>query len=245
MKLIPIILSGGSGARLWALSRKHYPKHYIPLVGDNSMLQETILRLYAIDSLGDLIIVCNNDHQFLVVEQCQQINIKNPTIILEPIGRNTAPAITAAALQIHKEFEDAVLLVISADHIIQDVKAFYQAINIAINQAQDGRIVTFGIVPTDANTSYGDIKFYMNDTDDAYKVENFVEKPNIETALHYLEKGNYLWNSGMFVFKASTIINELTFHSPEIVKQVSNAVNRAEHSHDFIRLDKDAFELSL
>ena len=244
MQIIPVILSGGSGTRLWPLSRKQYPKQYLPLASDNTMLQETILRLNGLDNLANPIIVCNADHRFLVAEQCQQIDIKNPTILLEPVGRNTAPAITAAALQSLRDSNDAVLLVLSADHVIQDVEAFHQAINIASRQAQEGKLATFGIVPTDANTGYGYIKSSKDDIDGAYKVEEFVEKPNLVTAQSYLEQGNYLWNSGMFMFEAATLIDELTVHSLDIVNSVSDAVNNAEQDLDFIRLDKKAFESS-
>ena len=158
MQIIPVILSGGSGTRLWPLSRKQYPKQYLPLAGDNTMLQETILRLSGLDNLADPIIICNADHRFLVAEQCQQIGIKNPTILLEPVGRNTAPAIAAAALQSLKNSDGSMLLVLSADHVIQDVDVFHEAINIASQQAQSGKLATFGIVPTDANTGYGYIK---------------------------------------------------------------------------------------
>jgi len=244
MKIIPVILSGGSGTRLWPLSRKQYPKQYLPLAGDNTMLQETILRLSGLDNLADPIIVCNADHRFLVAEQYQQIDIQDPTILLEPVGRNTAPAIAAAALQSLKQTDDAVLLVLSADHVIQDVEAFHQAINIASQQAQAGKLATFGIVPTDANTGYGYIKASKGDDNGAHKVEEFVEKPDLETAEKYLEQGNYLWNSGMFMFKAATLIDELTVHSLDIVNSVSDAVNNAEQDLDFIRLDKQAFESS-
>ena len=244
MQIIPVILSGGSGTRLWPLSRKQYPKQYLPLAGDNTMLQETILRLNGLDNLADPIIVCNADHRFLVAEQCQQIDIQNPTILLEPVGRNTAPAIAAAALQSLKQTDDVVLLVLSADHVIQDVEAFHQAINIASQQAQVGKLATFGIVPTDANTGYGYIKASKGDDNGAHKVEEFVEKPDIKTAESYLEQSNYLWNSGMFMFKADTLIDELTTHSPNIVVSVNNAVNNAAQDLDFIRLDKQAFESS-
>jgi mannose-1-phosphate guanylyltransferase/mannose-6-phosphate isomerase len=244
MQIIPVILSGGSGTRLWPLSRKQYSKQYLPLVGDNTMLQETILRLGGLDNLADPIIVCNADHRFLVAEQCQQIDIQNPTILLEPVGRNTAPAIAAAALQSLKTSGDTVLLVLSADHVIQDIDAFHEAINIANNQAQEGKLATFGIVPTDANTGYGYIKSSKNNTDGAYKVEEFVEKPDLETAEKYLDQGNYLWNSGMFMFKADTLIDELTTHSPDTVKLVSDAVNNATQDLDFIRLEEQSFALS-
>jgi mannose-1-phosphate guanylyltransferase/mannose-6-phosphate isomerase len=244
MQIIPIILSGGSGKRLWPLSRKQYPKQYLPLVGDNTMLQETILRLNGLDNLADPIIICNAGHRFLVAEQCQQIDITNPTILLEPIGRNTAPAIAAAALQSIKDSKDSVLLVLSADHVIQDVKAFHKAINIANKQAQSNKLAIFGIVPTDANTDYGYIKASEDNNDGAYKVDEFVEKPNLLTAQSYLEQGNYLWNSGMFMFQAKTLIGELTTHSPDIMKAVHNAVDNATQDFDFIRLEKQAFESS-
>jgi len=244
MQIIPVILSGGSGTRLWPLSRKQYPKQYLPLASDNTMLQETILRLNGLDNLADPVIVCNADHRFLVAEQCQQIDIKSPIILLEPVGRNTAPAIAAAALQSLRQTDEAVLLVLSADHVIQDVEAFHQAINIASSQAQEGKLATFGIVPTDANTGYGYIKSSKDNIDGVYKVEEFVEKPNLKTAQSYLEQGNYLWNSGMFMFKADTLIDELTAHSPEIIASVNNAVNNAKQDLDFIRLDKQAFESS-
>jgi len=244
MQIIPVILSGGSGTRLWPLSRKQYPKQYLPLAGDNTMLQETILRLSGLDNLANPIIICNANHRFLVAEQCQQIDIENPVILLEPVGRNTAPAIAAAALQSLKQTDDAVLLVLSADHVIQDVEAFHQAINIASQQAQAGKLATFGIVPTDANTGYGYIKSSVDSNNGAHEVEEFVEKPDLQTAQTYLEQGNYLWNSGMFMFKATTLINELTVHSLDIVNSVSDAVNNAEQDLDFIRLDKKAFESS-
>jgi mannose-1-phosphate guanylyltransferase / mannose-6-phosphate isomerase len=244
MQITPVILSGGSGTRLWPLSRKEYPKQYLPLVGDNTMLQETMLRLNGLDNLTDPVIICNADHRFLVAEQCQQIGIKNPTILLEPIGGNTAPAIAAAALQSLKDSKDSILLVLSADHVIQDVDAFHKAINIASQQAQGGKLATFGIVPTDANTGYGYIKLSKDNNNGAYKVEEFVEKPDLKTAEFYLEQGNYLWNSGMFMFQAHTFIDELTIHAPNIVISVNNAVNNALQDLDFIRLEKQAFESS-
>ena len=244
MKIVPVILSGGSGTRLWPLSRKQYPKQYLPLVGDNTMLQETILRLNGLDNLADPVIVCNADHRFLVAEQCQQINIKNPTILLEPIGRNTAPAIAAAAFQAQKTSEDSILLVLSADHVIENVNEFHKAIDIAFKQAQQGKLATFGIVPTEANTGYGYIKSAINETGGAYQVEEFVEKPDAKTAKSYIEQGNYLWNSGMFMFQTSTLINELSEYSPNIVISVIDAVRKSKQDLDFIRLDEKSFKSS-
>jgi len=244
MEIVPVILSGGSGTRLWPLSRKEYPKQYLSLFGKNTMLQETILHLSGLDNLSDPIIVCNVNHRFLVAEQCQQIGINNPTILLEPVGKNTAPAITAAALQSLNIAEDVILLVLSADHVIQDIKAFHKSIKIAIKQALDRKLVTFGIVPTDANTGYGYIKLSDGNPGGVSKVEEFVEKPDIETARGYLKQGNYLWNSGMFVFRARVLIDELTSHSPDIIVSVTRAFDSAFQDLDFVRLDKKTFELS-
>ena len=207
MKIIPVILSGGSGTRLWPLSRKEYPKQFLSLLGDNTLLQETILRLNGLKNLSNPIIVCNQYHRFLVAEQCQQIDVTNPIILLEDEGRNTAPAIAAAALQSLKISDDSVLLVLSADHIIQDIDKFYSSINVAFKHSQNGKLVIFGIVPKEANTQFGYIKPSKDCDDGAYKVKEFVEKPNLLTAQEYLDQGDYLWNSGMFLIKASTYLN--------------------------------------
>ncbi len=244
MKIIPVILSGGSGTRLWPLSRKEYPKQYLSLVGDNTLLQETIMRLNGLKNLADPIIVCNQNHRFLVAEQCNQINITRPTILLEDVGRNTAPAIVAAALQALKISDNPVLLVLSADHIIQDIDKFHSAINIATKQALNGKLAIFGIVPTEANTGFGYIKSSQDCNDGAYRVKEFVEKPNLSTAQFYLDQGDYLWNSGMFMFQANTLMNELNQYAPDIVKAVSNAVKNATKDLGFIRLEKNAFALS-
>ena len=244
LQVTPVILSGGSGTRLWPLSRKQYPKQYLPLTSDITMLQDTILRLNGLENLTDPIIICNADHRFLVAEQCQQINIKNPKILLEPVGRNTAPAIAAAALQSLKDSDDSTLLVLSADHVIQDIEAFHKAIKIASQQAQSGKLATFGIVPTDANVGYGYIKSSEENNDGAHKVEEFVEKPDLKTAQFYIDQGDYLWNSGMFMFQARSYIDELTAHAPNIVTSVNNSFNNATQDLDFIRLDRQAFESS-
>jgi len=254
-KIIPVILLGGSGTRLWPLSRKQYPKQYLPLVSDNTMLQETLLRLEGLNNLADPIIICNIDHRFLAAEQCQQIGITSPTILLEPVGRNTAPAIVAAALQSLKIADDAMLLVLSADHVIQDTNAFYEAINIAKNQALNDKLVIFGIMPTDANTGYGYIQVRPeSDKFSVMNVESFHEKPNLTVAEKYLAVNSklsvknlpleFLWNSGMFMFQASTLINELNIYSSDIVISVNDAVNNATQDLDFIRLEEQAFESS-
>jgi len=238
----PVILAGGSGTRLWPLSRKQHPKQYLSLMNGNTMLQETILRLANLGDIVDPIIVCNADHRFLVAEQCKQIGIDNPIILLEPAGRNTAPAITAAALQALKIYRDAVLLVLSADHDIRDVDEFHRMIDISVGQAQLGKLVTFGVVPTSAHSGYGYIKFSNIDTKGVCKVEQFVEKPNLETAQKYLSQGGYLWNSGIFVFLASVLVKELSVYSPNIVESVNHAVNTAKQDLDFIRLGAREFE---
>ena len=243
-KIIPVILSGGSGTRLWPLSRKHYPKQYLPLTGDNTMLQKTILRLNGLGNLADPIIVCSFEHRFLVAEQCKQIDITSPLIVLEPVGRNTAPAILAAALQSIKESDDALLLVLAADHVIQNIGAFHSSINVATKQAKEGKIVTFGIVPTYASTEYGYIRSSKESVNGAHKVEQFVEKPDLKIAESYFEKDNYLWNSGMFMFKANVLIVEMIIHSPDIYSSVNNAIEKADQDLDFVRLNKQAFKLS-
>jgi len=259
MKIIPVILSGGSGNRLWPLSRKQFPKQYLSLVGVNSMLQETIIRLKGVENLSKPIIVCNEDHRFIVAEQLKKINVDGALIILEPVARNTAPAIVAAAiqsLQIKSSIDD-VLLILSADHFIQDDDAFYDALNIAIKYAQKGKIVTFGVKPTHANTEYGyvhaEITSNLN-SNDVMNVRSFVEKPNRKLAEIYLKENNqakinkqtlsWYWNSGMFAVQVSVLITELSIHSSEILSKVRSSVENAIHDLDFIRLEEKTFALS-
>jgi mannose-1-phosphate guanylyltransferase/mannose-6-phosphate isomerase len=245
MKIVPVILSGGSGERLWPLSRRQLPKQYLPLATDKTMLQETILRLNGLPNVSDPIIICNSDHRFLVAEQCQELNIKNLTILLEPIGRNTAPAIAAAAFQSKLQNKDAVLLILSADHVIGDKEAFHQSINIAYEQAIKGKLVTFGIVPTDANTGYGYIETANKDSSSSVRnVERFIEKPNQALADSFVNLGNYFWNSGMFLFEVNTLISELKLYCNDVLETITLAVNYAQKDLDFIRLDKKAFELA-
>jgi mannose-1-phosphate guanylyltransferase / mannose-6-phosphate isomerase len=244
-QIVPIILSGGSGTRLWPLSRKKYPKQYLPLLSDNSMLQETIIRLRGLNNVTDPVIVCNADHRFLVAEQCKEVGITNPSIILEHVGRNSAPAITAAALYISTKYDDSsLLLVLAADHVITDIKSFHEAIKLAILEAQKEKLVTFGIVPTNANTGYGYIKLSKSEEKGVNHVEKFVEKPDLKTAITYLEEGNYLWNSGMFMFKANILLSEIKTYSSDIFRYVSDAFNKSTEDFDFLRLNENAFESS-
>ena len=244
MKVIPVILSGGSGTRLWPLSRKDHPKQYLSLMGNHTMLQETILRLEGLDYLASPIIICNNDHRFIVSEQCKQINIANPTIILEPIGRNTAPAIAAAAFQSLMQSDNSILIILSTDHVIQDVEKFQKSIRLAIKQAKDGKLVTFGVVPKYAHTGFGYIKLSGETSRGVFNVEKFVEKPDLQTAQLYLEQGNFLWNSGIFAFQAKTLIDELKIHSSEIVKSVKESLDNATKDLGFIHLEAKSFTSS-
>ena len=246
MNIVPVILSGGSGTRLWPLSRQQYPKQFLSLMGNNSMFQETILRLKGLESLLDPIVVCNDNHRFLVAEQLNQIGINNASIILEPVGRNTAPAITAAMLQIINgvDKQDSIMLVLSADHEINDIEEFQKTINVAKIHAEKGRLVTFGIVPKSPNTGFGYINFSGDENSDIFEVKKFVEKPNQKTAESYINDGFYLWNSGMFMFDSNQLLQELTSYCPEILNAVRQSFGNATQDLDFIRLESDFFESS-
>jgi len=245
MKIVPIILSGGSGTRLWPLSREQHPKQYINLFGGYSMLQETLLRLNGLSEVVEPIIICNDEHRFIVSEQLKQIQIDKSTILLEPVGRNTAAAITAAALQtIKMKIDDALLLVLSADHNIVNTESFHEAIRMATTQAQNSKLVVFGIVPTHPNTGYGYLKADFNSNEKFIPVDKFVEKPNKSLAEKYIQDGRYFWNSGMFVFKPEFFINELSFYSKDIVDAIQAAFDNSITDLDFIRLEKKSFESS-
>lgn len=244
-KIIPVILSGGSGTRLWPLSRGKKPKQFLNLLNDHSMLQNTLLRLKGLDGVEAPIIICNDDHRFMVAEQLREINIDDSVIMLEPSGRNTAPAIAAAALKAISEGDDPLLLVLAADHQIRDVSAFQKAVSDALKAGENGWLVTFGIVPDSPQTGYG----YIKQSDQAmkefsgniFKVDEFKEKPDLETAAKYLDQGGYCWNSGMFLFKASTIVSELEKRVPDILKYTRDSLLNAEVDLDFVRLQKEAF----
>ena len=244
MKITAVILSGGSGTRLWPLSRKNQPKQYLPLISKNSMLQETILRLDGLENLSDILVVCNEEQRFLVADQLQQINISNFKILLEPSGRNTAPAIAAAALEMIKN-ENRIMLVLSADHVIENIDEFHRVVGIAVKNAKSKKLVTFGVPVVNANTEYGYIKFSSEQKDGAFKVEKFTEKPNKTEAEAYFSSGKYMWNSGMFLFQAKVLINELELHSKDIIDSVRQSVDLAKRDLDFVRLDKQSFESSV
>ncbi|PHS69264.1 MAG: mannose-1-phosphate guanylyltransferase/mannose-6-phosphate isomerase [Methylophaga sp.] len=237
--MIPVIMSGGSGTRLWPLSRKNKPKQFLALLGEHSLFQETIIRLANIDGLEAPIVICNEDHRFMVAEHLHELAITDAKILLEPYARNTAPAIAVAAIQAQQTGNDPILLVLAADHVIRDNAAFHQAIEQAKLQAEQGYIVTFGIVPTVAHTGYGYIK--AQEKNKTSSVEAFVEKPDQETAKAYVESGNYYWNSGMFMCKASTMLEELEHFAPEMLSSCHQAVVDSVEDLDFIRLGKDSF----
>ena len=237
--IVPIILSGGSGTRLWPLSRKLHPKQFINLVNETTLFQDTILRLPK--DVAEPLIICNEEHRFLAAEQLREIGKKTKGIILEPEGRNTAPAVALAALQFINKGEDPILLVLSADHLIKNIEAFHQSITIASELVENNKLITFGIVPDKAETGYGYIEANINNTDDYYSIKSFTEKPNQKNAKKYLDSGNYLWNSGMFMFKASVYLKELEKFEPEILSACKKSCTTKNIDSDFIRIDNDAF----
>ena len=237
--MIPVILSGGSGTRLWPLSRGQYPKQFLPLVSRYTMLQETIRRLDGIADLQAPIAVCNEDHRFMLAEQLWEIGIKPAAIILEPMGKNTAPAVALAALSAASA--DDILLVLPADHVIANLQAFHQAIAQAKILAEQDFLVTFGIVPNEPETGYGYIKRDVVQYGDAFKVAAFVEKPDADTAQQYVDSGNYFWNSGMFAFKAGRFLQELEKFNPAMLAACRQSLDAATIDLDFVRLNKAAF----
>jgi mannose-1-phosphate guanylyltransferase / mannose-6-phosphate isomerase len=239
-KLQPVLLSGGSGTRLWPLSREAYPKQFLPLAGDDTMLQATWLRVAGIADAAP-IVVANEEHRFLVAEQLRQIGAPTPEILLEPMGRNTAPAIAAAALQATVAGEDPLLLVLPSDHVIRDAEAFRAAVSAARATAGQGALVTFGIVPSTPETGFGYIQAGDDDGSGVRPVVRFVEKPDATTAQSYLDAGGYYWNSGMFLFRASRYLEELQRFRPDVLAATRAAYAAAKRDGDFIRLDRDAF----
>lgn len=237
--MIPVILSGGSGTRMWPYSRAMYPKQLLPLVSDKSMLQETILRLKDMHDVQQPWLVCNEEHRFLVAEQLRNTEMPPAGILLEPIGRNTAPAITLAALSVNP---DDIILVLPADHVIKNITDFQIAIKLAMQQAHEEKLVTFGIIPSKPETGYGYIRAGSVTTSGVYQVAEFVEKPDKVTAEKYVDSGDYSWNSGMFMFKARCFLDELKKFSPGIIEQCQKALAGAEDDLDFVRVAREAFE---
>ena len=238
----PVILSGGSGTRLWPLSRQLYPKQLLPLVGDNTLLQDTIIRLENFPNVSDTVtVICNDAHRFLVAEQLREIDVKADALLLEPVGRNTAPALTLSAIANREAGHNDILLVMPADHVIQDTKTFQQILTEGSKLASQDMLVTFGIVPTKAETGYGYIKQGKSIDGDSFVIEQFVEKPDEATAQTYLDSGEFLWNSGMFMMKSSIWIDQIGQHAPAILTACEKAYAEGKEELDFYRIDDEAF----
>lgn len=242
-KTIPVVLSGGSGTRLWPLSREKYPKQLLPLVGELSMLQATVARMDGIPDLDQPLLVCNEEHRFVVAEQLRLLG-KQGRAILEPAGRNTAPALTLAALWANRDGDDPVLVVMPADHVILDTLAFQERVGMAVALAKTGAAITFGITPDCPETGYGYIRRGESLVGDGngFELVGFVEKPSREVAESYLESGEFLWNSGIFVLRASTWLNALAVCRPDILQVCRAALGEGEQDGDFVRVDRQIFE---
>ncbi|WP_049246493.1 mannose-1-phosphate guanylyltransferase/mannose-6-phosphate isomerase [Morganella morganii] len=239
--LLPVIMAGGAGSRLWPMSRELHPKQFLRLHSVHSMLQETLKRLDGV-GVSEPVVICNEDHRFMVAEQLRQIDMLSHNIILEPVGRNTAPAITLAALNAIAQGSDPIMLVLAADHVINDVEAFHRAIDLALPYAAAKSLVTFGIVPTGPETGYGYIqRGVCKNGSVAAPVQRFVEKPDSETAQSYIETGEYYWNSGMFMFRAKRYLEELEKFRPDILAACRAALDNTECDKNFINVDRDAF----
>lgn len=241
--ITPVILSGGSGTRLWPLSRQLRPKQFLPLVDERTLFQNTVQRLHGIPQLADVLVVCNEEHRFMAAEQLRELGIRHQGILLEPVGRNTAPAIALAALYLTQQGQpEALMLVLPADHVIQDEATLQQAVTYAAQAALDGYLTTFGIVPQCAETGYGYIR--QGETLKglaARRVAAFVEKPDHATATAYLDSGDYLWNSGMFLFRADQILAALATFQPDVLASCQAALDHPSTDLDFVRLEKAAF----
>lgn len=238
LPILPVILSGGSGSRLWPLSREAYPKQFLPLVGEDTMLQATWKRVAHVAGRAP-IVVANQEHRFMAAEQLREVKAYPEALILEPVGRNTAPAIAIAALQALRNGGDALLLVLPSDHVILNEQAFQRAIGEGAVAANHDKLVTFGVVPTGPETGYGYVKAVAGAG--TRSVERFVEKPDLSTAREYFASGKYFWNSGMFLFKASRYLDELRRLNPAMLAACEQALELASSDQDFIRLDANAF----
>ena len=249
MKVVPVILCGGSGTRLWPLSRSYLPKQFLPLISERTMLQETALRVKGIENASAPIAIANEEHRFLAAEQLREISLPPHALLLEPAGRGTAAAAAAAALLLRAEDPESVMLLMPADHAISKMPQFHAALHSAVKLASQGSLVVFGVVPTSPHTGYGYIRQGAQKVGQdagpnagaAFVVERFVEKPSLETAKGFLASGGYFWNSGIFVFRADRYLSELQRHRPEIVSAVSAAMDNAQRDADFVRPGRDAF----
>ena len=249
-KIVPIILAGGCGSRLWPLSRKSYPKQFINLINDDeyTLLQKTYKRIESIENICKPIIICNEEHRFIVAHQMKDIDSEPSEIVLEPEGKNTTPAITIAALKVLEKFNntniDPILLILSSDHVINDIRNFQLTIKQSISHAKEGKLVIFGVSPNYPSTSYGYIKSEDEIDQNNYlisRVDQFIEKPDEKTAKLLIKDKKYTWNSGMFVFTAKTILKEIKIFSPEILKNCEICLKKSVKDFDFLRLDKNSF----
>lgn len=238
----PVILSGGTGTRLWPLSRAFYPKQLLALNSDQSMLQNTVQRVTG-ERFAPPLIICNEEHRFIIAQQLGELNIEPWKIVLEPVGRNTAPAAAVAALLLAEKAPDAMMLLLPSDHVIQDVSQFHMAMETALSAAESGALVAFGIPPTKAETEYGYIRRGINyeGVDGCFRVDSYVEKPDLELAKKYVKTGDYDWNSGMFLFPIMDYLEELEHFKPEMLKSCRGAVADAEEDMNFLRLNGKAF----
>ena len=248
IKILPVILCGGSGTRLWPLSRESFPKQFLNYRENhkNSFFQETYERILGLKNLAAPIIICNSQHRFIVAEQMRELNINEKNIILEPFSKNTGPALTLAALKALEIEDDPILLVLPADHFINENEKFIQSIQVGFKYANDGQIVTFGVEPSSPETGYGyiEIEKSQNESDDnAFSVKSFIEKPNKQIAKKLIEDGSYLWNSGIFLLRASTALNEIKKFVPEILASCKQSLNQIIYDLDFQRIHSESFEL--
>jgi len=241
--MIPVILSGGSGSRLWPLSRKQYPKQFLALTGEHTLFQQTLERL-VFEGMEPPVVVSNQEHRFIVQEQLEALNLKTQSILLEPFGRNTAPAVAIAAMKLMAEGRDELLLILPADHVIEDQRAFQRALALATNAAEKGEMVLFGVPADRPETGYGYIKSgdERGLPDGVIRVERFVEKPDEARAQQFVEEGGYFWNSGMFLFRASRFLEELKKHDADIYDTCLLALERSQHDGDLINIDAATFE---
>ena len=238
MRIHPVILAGGSGTRLWPLSREHLPKPFIPLVGDGTMFQQTLRRVRPLDTASP-VVVCNESHRFLALDQMREVGVEQAELVIEPVARNTAPALTLAALDLlggGRGEDDALMLVLPADHLMHDETEFHNAVRSAARLAQEGYVVTFGVVPTTPHTGYGYIrKGRATGEDDGFTLSEFVEKPDADVAAKYVESGKWLWNSGMFMLRASAWLAEIDHHRPDIAAACRSAYSNGHRDGPFYR----------